>query len=133
VGRDPRETHGLREVLNFGHTVGHALEAAAGLGPLRHGEAVVCGMRAALRLSRAHAGLPGNAAADLDGFLRSLPVPRLRLRESAVLSALHRDKKARHGRLRFVLLRAVGRPVVVDSVPERSVHDAVRFILKELR
>jgi 3-dehydroquinate synthase len=133
VSRDPREAKGPREILNFGHTVGHALEAAAGLGPLRHGEAVACGMRAALRLSQAHAGLPARMAADLEAFLKGIPLPRLRLREAAVLGNLRRDKKARRGRLRFVLLQAVGRPVVVDSVPERSVREAVRFILKELR
>jgi 3-dehydroquinate synthase len=133
VSRDPRETEGLRELLNFGHTVGHAVEAAAGFGPLRHGEAVVCGMRAALRLSAAHAGMPARTAAELDAFLRLTPLPRLRLRESAVLRALRRDKKARRDRPRFVLLRGVGRPLVSARVPESKIRQAVRFVLGEMR
>jgi len=133
VGRDPRETAGLREILNFGHTIGHAVEAAAGFGPLRHGEAVVCGLRAALRLSQAHAGLPARTAADLDAFLSGLPLPRLRLRASAVLRALRRDKKARRGRPRFVLLKDLGRPLLTANVSESSIRQAVRFVLGEMR
>ena len=57
VALDPRETEGPRELLNFGHTLGHALESASGPGVLRHGEAVIWGMRAALRLSVRSAGL----------------------------------------------------------------------------
>lgn len=133
VARDPRETRGIRDILNFGHTIGHALESAAGLGPLRHGEAVVCGMRAALRLSVEHAGLRPETAEEFDAFLAGIPMPRLRLRESAAMAALCLDKKARHGRLRFVLLKAPGRPVVTDRVPEASVREAVRRILGELR
>jgi 3-dehydroquinate synthase len=120
VAKDERETKGAREVLNFGHTIGHALETVAA-GRLRHGEAVVCGMRAALQLSR------------LTDCLESFPLPRLRLSESAVMRVLRRDKKVRRGRLRFVLLKAVGRPFVTDRVPESSLREAVRFILKELR
>jgi 3-dehydroquinate synthase len=133
VSRDPRETKGLRELLNFGHTIGHAVEAAAGFGPLRHGEAVICGMRAALRLSQACAGLPARTAAELDAFLRLLPVPRLRLHESAVLAHLRQDKKARRGRLRFVLLKGVGRPLLTAQVPESSVRQAVSFVLGEIK
>ncbi|MDD5630346.1 MAG: 3-dehydroquinate synthase, partial [Elusimicrobia bacterium] len=133
VDRDPREEKGLREVLNFGHTVGHALEAAAGFGPLRHGEAVVCGMRAALRLSRPLAGLPAKTARALEDFLKTFPLPRLRLNQTAVLAALRRDKKVRRGRPRFVLLKAEGRPLVTDRVPESRLREAVRFVLGELR
>ncbi len=132
VRRDPQEAEGLREILNFGHTIGHALESAAGLGPLRHGEAVLCGMRAALRLSRKCAMLSTESAESIDSVLRRLPAPRMRLKESAVLAALRKDKKARQGRLRFVLLKGVGRPVV-QTPPEREIREAVRFILGEMR
>jgi 3-dehydroquinate synthetase len=124
VARDERETKGRREILNFGHTIGHALETAAA-GGLRHGEAVVCGMRAALRLS----GAPEGLGVRLEAF----PLPRLSLSEAAVMRVLRRDKKARGGRLHFVLLKAAGRPFVTDRVPEPKVREAVRFILKELR
>jgi len=131
--RDPQETKGLRDFLNFGHTIGHALELAAGLGPLRHGEAVVCGMRAALRLSQAHAGLAAGASDEIDAFLRLLPVPRLAPRPNSVLAALNLDKKTRAGRGRFVLLRSIGRPVIKSGLPQRSVRRAIQSSLQELR
>ena len=129
VARDPHETLGPRELLNFGHTLGHALEKAAGVGKLRHGEAVIWGMRAALRLSAAFAGLPIADADAAEAFLETLPVPVPRgLKVSALLEAARSDKKARAGRLRFVLLTRPGRPVVVDSVPDA----AIRAVVKEL-
>ncbi len=129
VARDPRETRGPRELLNFGHTLGHALEAAAGLGVLRHGEAVIWGMRAALRLSTGAAGLSPSFALEADRVLASLPVPLPRRVEPERLLALaRRDKKARGGSLRFVLLRAPGRPVV------RPVSDAdAARVVRELQ
>ncbi|MDD5656101.1 MAG: 3-dehydroquinate synthase [Elusimicrobia bacterium] len=113
AARDPLETKGERETLNFGHTLGHALEAAANFGPLRHGEAVILGMRAALRLSPVE--LP-----DVEEFLGSLPVPRVRFSRNRVLAALRRDKKVRNGRVRFVLLAGLGRPVIRE-IPEARV------------
>ena len=118
VARDEYETKGPRELLNFGHTLGHALESASGLGVLRHGEAVIWGMRAALRLSVSRAGLSPAVALEADRFLAALPVPVPRRIEPKRLVELARqDKKARGGKARFVLLRALGRPtmVVVDD------------------
>jgi 3-dehydroquinate synthase len=127
VARDEFETKGPRELLNFGHTLGHALESAAGLGALRHGEAVVWGMRAALRLSVTRAGLSPSFALEADRFLAGLPVPLPRRVDPQRLLALSkRDKKARGGRARFVLLRAPGRPVtafVADAVVLRAVRE----------
>jgi 3-dehydroquinate synthase len=121
VARDPRETAGPRELLNFGHTLGHALESVAGLGVLRHGEAVVWGMRAALRLSVGGAGLSPSFALEADRVLSGLPVPLTRRAEPArLLAAARRDKKNRGGTLRFVLLRAPGR-AVVRPVSEEAV------------
>lgn len=119
TAEDERETKGRRELLNFGHTIGHAIEAAAGPGTLRHGEAVILGMRAALELSARHAGLSRPEAAAPVEFLQSLPVrlpPRVKPRD--ILAAARLDKKAREGRLRFVLLRRLGAPVVVPLSEE---------------
>jgi len=114
VAADPRETKGARELLNFGHTLGHALESVAGLGVLRHGEAVIWGMRAALRLSVKNAGLSAAAALEADRFLAALPAPApRRLDPRRLLAAARRDKKNRDGAVRFVLLRGVGRAVVM--------------------
>lgn len=127
VARDEYETKGPRELLNFGHTLGHALESASGLGVLRHGEAVIWGMRAALRLSVSRAGLSPAVALEADRFLGGLPVPVPRRIEPKRLVELARqDKKARGGKARFVLLRALGRPtmmVVDDEIMLRVVRE----------
>ena len=130
VARDPYERKGPRELLNFGHTLGHALEKAAGVGRLRHGEAVIWGMRAATRLSVPFAGLSISEADAIEAFLETLPVPVPRgVTADSVLKAARSDKKARAGRLRFVLLRRPGRPVVTDAVPEAAVRSVVKDLL----
>lgn len=122
VALDPRETEGPRELLNFGHTLGHALESSCGPGVLRHGEAVIWGMRAALRLSVENAGLSPFVLSEADQFLASIPVPRPRRVDlRGLLDAARRDKKNRRGAVRFVLLRSLGRPVV-RPVSERSIR-----------
>ena len=125
VAADEREG-GARASLNLGHTVGHALEAATGYSRFAHGEAVALGLRGALSLSRARGLL------DEEGFSRARRlVERLKIapdrrldpaeRESA-LSALARDKKARGGRVRFVLLAGLGAPRVLEVEPQECVR-----------
>jgi shikimate kinase/3-dehydroquinate synthase len=114
------EARASRLVLNYGHTLGHALERLAGYRGLRHGEAVALGMVFAARVAEA-AGLagPGLVAGHVE-LLRAvgLPVGGVRLDPDRVLEAMTTDKKHRRG-LRLVLLRGIGRPVVVPA-PERS-------------
>lgn len=129
VAEDPRETTGRRELLNLGHTLGHALEKAAGY-RVRHGEAVIWGLRAMLRLSLKRAGLSLSTAIELEDFLAGVPVPELRgVSAKAVLAAAKRDKKARKGRLRFVLLRGIGRPVTVDGIADAEALAAAKELL----
>ena len=125
VGADEREAGGPgggagRLALNYGHTLGHALERLAGYRGLRHGEAVSLGMVWAARVAEA-VGLaaPGLAAGHV-ALLRALglPVGGVALDPAAVLDAMATDKKVRRG-LRLVLLREVGRPEVV-AAPDRS-------------
>jgi 3-dehydroquinate synthetase len=108
--RDPHE-HGLRAVLNLGHTFAHALEAGSGYS-ITHGTAVALGLRAALRLS----GLPTDA---VDELLHPEPVRADRERAWA---ALKRDKKAVGGRTRLVLLDAPGRPRAGVELPDEQVR-----------
>jgi shikimate kinase / 3-dehydroquinate synthase len=110
---DPYERKGRREILNLGHTFGHALEAASDY-ELSHGEAVALGLTAALRLS----GL------ELPEILDHQPV---RVDRERAWAALQRDKKARDGRIRLVLLEELGKPVVRETEP-----DEVRKALDEL-
>ena len=129
VSGDEREA-GRRAFLNFGHTFGHALEAAAGYGRLTHGEAVAVGMRAALHLSAALGGHVGAALpepfAAMDALAQRLgppPVPP-DVSADAVLAAMGLDKKRDAGGLRFVVLDAPGAPRLASDVPAALVRAA---------
>ncbi len=109
VSRDPMD-RGKRRELNFGHTVGHALEASFGYGRLTHGEAVAIGMVAALRMSVRTAGLSPSDARDVEDLLRALGLP-VRLERRPGVSfwrALERDKKRGRVLTRMVLSPAIG-------------------------
>ncbi len=115
VAADEREG-GWRRVLNFGHTLAHALEASAGYGSLRHGEALVEGMKAALVLSREMCGLSSadfSRAARLVGMFPSSLPDRPRGRREELIPYLRRDKKSAKGTVTAVLLSAPGRPEFV--------------------
>jgi 3-dehydroquinate synthase len=116
VARDEHDRSGEREALNFGHTFGHALEAETRYRGHRHGEAVIWGMRFALALSQVRGVLASREGARLDELLASLPVPPLPRSGSKLLSHVKRDKKARDGRVRFVLLKRPGRVLLDDGV-----------------
>ncbi len=129
VGEDERE-QGRRAILNFGHTFGHAIERAAGYGRLTHGEAVALGMRAALHLShRLHRDLPLERAHRL---VARLPVPSgyADLSIDALTEAMHADKKAEAGALRFVVLRRLGEAYVTDRATPSDVAAAWAFALR---
>jgi len=127
--RDERET-GDRALLNFGHTFGHALEAATGYGDrLLHGEAIAIGMALAFRLS-AELGLCSGQEGER--FIRhlkacSLPVglgdiPGTRPTADELLMHMAHDKKAKDGKLTFVLVRAIGNAFVTSDVALGSVR-----------
>lgn len=117
VSRDPRED-GLRAILNLGHTVGHALEAITGYTRYLHGEAVAVGLVTALLLSERVMGLDPQWSRQVVQLLQrlGLPVDAPELHDPALApafaQALGRDKKARRGQARFVLLEAPGQPQV---------------------
>jgi 3-dehydroquinate synthase len=118
VARDEREETGLRAVLNFGHTIGHAIEAVAGYGGgFEHGEAVAIGMvvesRIAERLGWISADLTSRLVALLGRI--GLPTTAPGLDPSALLEAMGRDKKNRDGRIRFVLPRRLGHVELTDD------------------
>jgi 3-dehydroquinate synthase len=118
VGRDERE-QGLRAILNFGHTVGHAIEAGLGYGEWLHGEAVACGMVLAADLSARRGLVPADFAARLRGLVEraGLPVRPPRLGAERYLQLMRVDKKAEAGAIRFVLIESVGR-AGLHAVPD---------------
>lgn len=132
VAEDERETGGRRKVLNFGHTIGHAIEAAAGFGAVAHGEAVLLGMRAAVFLSRRRGILGDAEAAPISGLLARVPVRfPTDLPDEALLDFMLRDKKVSGAKLLFVLLRARGEPVVDVEVSREDVLAALAFLREE--
>lgn len=109
VSMDPRED-GLREILNFGHTAGHALEVLSGYDML-HGRAVAVGMRLEARLGEAAGATEPGSAERLDNVIRAcrIPAPAARLPSaSRLLEAVASDKKVREGIARWVLLERIG-------------------------
>lgn len=128
VEADERETLGLRALLNFGHTIGHGIENAAGYGEMLHGEAISLGLVAALRLSVAYSTLKQSDADRIIAVLRLFGLPTVlprSLARSAIIEALGRDKKFEEGQVRFVLLRKIGDAFVSKDVPIEAVVDAV--------
>jgi shikimate kinase / 3-dehydroquinate synthase len=130
VSSDEREGAG-RAVLNYGHTVGHALEAAAGLGDrLLHGEAVAVGMRAAGRLSiRALGCPPGDIGWQDEMIVRCGLATALVFDPERVLGYMGADKKTIGDRLGWVLLESRGHPRTGQHVPEAEVVDALDAVL----
>ncbi|MCP9915998.1 3-dehydroquinate synthase [Cyanobium sp. ATX 6F1] len=117
VAADEREG-GLRAVLNYGHTLGHAIENLSGYGTFRHGEAVGLGMLAAGAIAVA-SGLWSHADQERQRALiakAGLPLALPRLDPEAVLSSLQSDKKVRDGQVRFVLPTAIGQVEIRDDV-----------------
>jgi shikimate kinase/3-dehydroquinate synthase len=132
VSEDERETGGRRELLNYGHTLGHAFEAAGSYEVLLHGEAVALGMAAAAEIGR-RAGITPPAVVERQRALierAGLPV-RLpaQLDRRRIVDALALDKKVVSGRQRWVLLEDVGRAVVRDDVPPAVVTSVLDEML----
>jgi len=119
VGRDERE-HGERALLNLGHTFGHAIEAATGYRQWLHGEAVGAGMLIAADLSERLGQLPASAVQRVRALLEraGLPVEPPRLGAECVLERMRVDKKVQAGRVRLVLLNALGRACVSADYPD---------------
>jgi 3-dehydroquinate synthase len=129
VSRDERES-GLRMILNFGHTVGHALEQATGYKTLLHGEAVGWGMVAALFLARERGTISRAQFERLEKLIHLYgPLPALKLRASKVVAATGGDKKNLGGVRRFVLPLGIGDAGVVEDVTAAELEAAVRYVL----
>jgi 3-dehydroquinate synthase len=133
VGLDERE-HGLRMILNYGHTLGHAIEAATRYKKLLHGEAVAWGMIAATRLGLARGTITDKAAARIENLIfRYGPLPPLRLPMERLLDAATRDKKNRGTLRRFILPSGIGNAVVVEDITDAELHAAAESMLAAAR
>jgi len=131
VAMDERDTRGVRVMLNFGHTVGHAIEAAGRYGQYQHGEAVALGMRVAAAISHALKLLKAVDAARIDQLLTDIGLPqkidRVKIRD--IVDLMRHDKKFTAGRNRFVLATGIGRVKVVEGVAMDVITTAIRNYL----
>lgn len=134
VRRDERETRGLREVLNFGHTIGHAFEAATRYHYYRHGEAVIWGMRLAAALSVERGCLEASVQERIDHFLSGFSIPKApTLSLTKLMEWIHRDKKTQKGQTSFVLLNRIGGAMLDMSVSRKDIQAAFRRLNLALR
>ncbi len=127
VSADERES-GLRAILNFGHTIGHAMEALVEYEGLLHGEAVAAGMCCAGCLSVKRAGLKCADARRLRGLIKASGLPThlgAQFTPEELLAAMWLDKKALAGKVRFVLLKRLGATVVSDQVTDSDVEEVL--------
>ena len=137
VAKDPCES-GLRKILNFGHTLGHAIESHSLTtdSPLLHGEAVALGMAVALWLSVKQCGLDETVLKDYEKRLPMLlSEAELNLREDdiePIMIYLVHDKTNKDEKPQFVLLEAVGRPVWDTEVPIGLVHETLEYVITKV-
>lgn len=131
VAEDEFETKGLRALLNFGHTIGHGIENAAGYGRFLHGEAISLGLIAACRLSVEKSGLSQVAADQILAALARHNLPQnlpADISTESVLAALRKDKKFHAGAIRFVLLCNLGEAFVSDAVSALDIERAIEAL-----
>jgi len=129
VGKDETDT-GLRAILNFGHTIGHGLEAISGYGKYLHGEAIAIGQVAASELSARLTGLPAADVRRVRQLFRRAGLPvSVKLGPPALkrlLAAMKLDKKVSGGEIKFVLARKIGRVEHGRNVPMRLIRDVLQ-------
>ena len=132
VENDEFETKGERALLNFGHTIGHAIEKATGYNTYLHGEAISLGMRAAAWLSVWQAGLSEAEARRIESALAASQLPltlKSDVNRTTILAALGNDKKvAADGKNRWVLLKRIGEASSGHELPEELVEKAVDLL-----
>ncbi|MFD2257487.1 3-dehydroquinate synthase [Luteolibacter algae] len=131
VESDEYETKDIRALLNFGHTIGHGIEASLPYGQILHGEAISLGIRAALHISEKHSGLQPEHSTRILDLLGHFNLP-LTLPESiataTVMEKLSRDKKFKSGKIRFVTLSEIGCAHVIDSVSLSDLEEAIHHL-----
>ena len=130
VGKDETES-GLRQILNFGHTMGHAIEAISGYGKYLHGEAISIGQVAAAQLSMDLLNLPAGDAARIISLLKAAGLPTRvelnRAQKQRLLNAMRLDKKVSSGEIKFVLARELGKVQFGCKVPLNALNRALTF------
>lgn len=131
VEEDEQETSGVRALLNFGHTIGHGIEASLPYGEMLHGEAISLGIRAALFLSEKINGFPPADSRRILALLENFQLPLVlpdSIPTDTIMDKLSRDKKFTGGVIKFVLLTAPGKAEVSNKVTLNDIREAVEFL-----
>ena len=133
VSRDERETLGIRILLNYGHTIGHAIESSTGYTKYLHGEAVSIGMMAAAKIGQLVGNLTEEEVRRQEDVLKSygLPVKARDLIAEEIIQATTSDKTTSDGTVNWVLLEGLGNAVTNNTVPKNYVLDAVNSVIKD--
>jgi 3-dehydroquinate synthase len=128
VGLDEREEKGIRTILNFGHTIGHAIEAAAGFKGYNHGEAIALGMLIASGISR-KLGLTNDATAQrIENLIMAvgLPAKIKKISFAGIIKMHYHDKKFIGSQNRFVLIKGIGKTRIVKNIPLKIISQALK-------
>ena len=127
VKADEKETKGIRTILNFGHTVGHAIEAAGGF-RYHHGEAVALGMRVAGRISCLMGMFNASQEDRLNQLITRVGLPEKieKIKIAKIMGLMRHDKKFVAGRNRFVLAAKIGQVKVVENIPTGIIIQSIR-------
>ena len=135
VSRDERETLGIRILLNYGHTIGHAIESSTGYTKYLHGEAVSIGMMAAAKIGQFVGVLREEEVIRQEDVLKAygLPVKAQGLDAKEIIKAPTSDKKTSDGIVNWVLLKGLGNAVTNNKIPINYVLDAVNFVIKDVQ
>jgi len=128
VSKDEREGD-LRRILNFGHTIGHALESHLGYGKIRHGEAVALGMKCAGFISQKLDLLSKEELSTLNQTINRLPLPQLpHINGNHLMPFIKTDKKSEKGVLNFVLLDGLGNAISSTDVTEELIQESLKVL-----
>ncbi len=127
VSGDEKEEKGIRTVLNFGHTIGHAIEAAAGFSGVTHGEAVALGMLCAADISERLGLLRSGVRCRIEDLITRMGLPTAisGVRPAEIIKAHYFDKKFIGRNNRLVLLKDIGRTAIKQNIPLRLIHDVI--------
>lgn len=128
VSRDEKEKKGIRVILNFGHTLGHAIEAAGNFKAYNHGEAVGLGMLAACGISRRMNLLKESHCQRIEDLIKRAGIPtRIKgLEIKKIIGAHYHDKKFNGAMNKFVLLKKIGKSTVMDNIPLKIIKEALK-------
>ena len=125
---DEKETKGIRAILNFGHTVGHAIEAAGRFNRYHHGEAIALGMRVAANISFQKKLCTASEVAKLNGLLSCIGLPERiqKIKAEDILRHMQHDKKFLSGKNRFVLMVQIGKVKILEGIPTTVITKAIQ-------